>query len=65
MSKYNIKSEFDVSDISKIKANKFSKSERMKNKVNNTPGPGAYHIPCSFGVVADYEKVVESKFKRI
>ena len=62
---YEIKSEFDVSDINKIKANKFTKSERMKNKVNNTPGPGSYYIPCSFGVVPDYEKVVESKYKKV
>ena len=63
--KYDIKSEFDVSDINKIKANKFSKSERMKKIINNTPGPGAYHIPCSFAVLPDYERVVESKFRKI
>ena len=63
--KYNIKSEFDVSDINKIKANKFPKSERMKGIVNNTPGPGQYYIPCSFGVVPDYEKMTESKYKKV
>ena len=63
--KYEIKSEFDVSDVNKIKANKFGKSERMKNIINNTPGPGSYHIPCSFAVLPDYEKVTESKFRKI
>lgn len=62
---YNLKSEFDVSNKSKIKANTFSKSERMKTEKIVTPGPGAYHLPCSFGVVADYEKVPESKFRKI
>ena len=55
--KYEIKSEFDVSDKSKIKANTFEKSPRMKENKNLTPGPGSYYIPCSFGVVADYEKM--------
>ena len=65
VSKYNIKREFDVSDVSKIKGNKFSKSERMKNKINDTPGPGSYYIPCSFGVVPNYETVGEPKFKKV
>jgi len=37
----------------------------MKKIINNTPGPGAYHIPCSFAVLPDYEKVTESKFRKI
>ena len=63
--KYNLKSEFDVSNKSKIKAATFSKSERMKDNRTITPGPGAYHLPCSFGVVPDYEKMQESKFRKI
>lgn len=62
---YNIKSEFDVSNKSKIKANTFSKSERMQNRKTITPGPGAYYLPCSFGNVPDYERVQESKFRKI
>ena len=63
--KYEIKSEFDVSDKSKIKANTFEKSPRMKENKNLTPGPGSYYIPCSFGVVADYEKMQENKYKKV
>ena len=51
--KYEYGTDFDVSNKSKIKANTFEKSERMKKKENNTPGPGAYYIPCSFGVTSD------------
>ena len=63
--KYEIRSEFDISDKSKIKANTFEKSARMKENKSITPGPGSYYIPCSFGVVADYEKIEESKFKKV
>ena len=56
--KYELGTDFDVSNKSKIKANTFEKSERMKKVVNNTPGPGAYHIPCSFGVTSsNYAKI--------
>ena len=51
--KYEYGTDFDVSNKSKIKANTFEKSERMKKTVNNTPGPGAYYLPCSFGVTSD------------
>ena len=51
--KYEYGTDFDVSNKSKIKANTFEKSERMKKPVNNTPGPGAYYLPCSFGVTSD------------
>ena len=63
--KYEIKSGFDISDKSKIKAMTFEKSPRMKEIKNTTPGPGSYHIPCSFGVVAEYEKMPENKYKII
>ena len=56
--KYKYGTDFDVSDKSKIKAYTFEKSERMKKVVSNTPGPGAYYLPCSFGVTSDkYSKV--------
>jgi hypothetical protein len=51
--KYEYGTDFDVSNKSKIKANTFEKSERMKLAINNTPGPGAYYLPCSFGVTSD------------
>ena len=51
--KYEYGTDFDVSNKRKIKANTFEKSERMKKTVNNTPGPGAYYLPCSFGVTSD------------
>ena len=51
--KYEYGTDFDVSNKSKIKANTFEKSERMKKTVNNTPGPGTYYLPCSFGVTSD------------
>ena len=51
--KYEYGTDFDVSNKSKIKANTFEKSERMKLAINNTPGPGAYYLPCSFGVTPD------------
>jgi hypothetical protein len=51
--KYEYGTDFDVSNKSKIKANTFEKSERMKKPVSNTPGPGAYYLPCSFGVTSD------------
>ena len=56
--KYKYGTDFDVSDKTKNKANTFEKSERMKKVVSNTPGPGAYYLPCSFGVTSDkYTKV--------
>ena len=48
--KYEYGTDFDVSNKTKIKANTFEKSERMPKITNKTPGPGAYYIPCSFGV---------------
>ena len=51
--KYEYGTDFDVTNKSKIKANTFEKSERMKKVTNNTPGPGAYYLPCSFGVTSD------------
>ena len=51
--KYEYGTDFDVSNKSKIKANTFEKSERMKLAINNIPGPGAYYLPCSFGVTSD------------
>lgn len=48
--KYQYGTDFDVSNKTKIKANTFEKSERMPKITNKTPGPGAYYIPCSFGV---------------
>ena len=66
VAKYNFKSEFDVSNKEKIKAITFPKSKRMEDIKNLTPGPGAYHLPCSFGVVASYENIIpESKFKNV
>ena len=56
--KYKYGTDFDVSDKTKIKANTFEKSERTKKVVSNTPGPGAYYLPCSFGDTSDkYTKV--------
>ena len=56
--KYEYGTDFDVSNKSKIKANTFQKSERMPKVANNTPGPGAYYLPCSFGVTSNnYSKV--------
>ena len=52
--KYEYGTDFDVSNKSKIKANTFEKSQRMPKTVNNTPGPGAYYLPCSFAVNSDY-----------
>ena len=63
--KYNIKSEFDVSDKNKIKGCTFSKTERMQKIKNITPGPGSYYVPCSFGVVPDYEKGSDPKFRKV
>ena len=65
VAKYNFKSEFDVSNKEKIKAITFPKSKRMEDIKNQTPGPGTYHLPCSFGVVASYENMPESKFKKV
>lgn len=48
--KYELGTDFDVSNKTKIKANTFEKSERMPKITNKNPGPGAYYIPCSFGV---------------
>ena len=48
--KYEYGTDFDVSNKTKIKANTFEKSERMPKITNKTPGPGAYYIPCTFGV---------------
>ncbi len=48
--KYQYGTDFDVSNKNKIKANTFEKGERMPKITNKTPGPGAYYIPCSFGV---------------
>lgn len=62
---YEIKSEFDVKDKNKIKANTFAKDKRMKEIKNITPGPGAYHIPCSFGVIPAHEKSSETKFSKV
>ena len=56
--KYEYGTDFDVSNKNKIKANTFQKSDRMPKIVSNTPGPGAYHVPCSFGVTANnYTKI--------
>ena len=56
--KYEYGTDFDVSNKTKIKASTFEESERMKKVVNNTPGPGAYYLPCSFGLTSDkYTKV--------
>ena len=52
--KYEYGTDFDVRDKHKIKANTFQKSERMPKIDNKTPGPGAYYVPCSFGVTSDY-----------
>jgi len=52
--KYEYGTDFDVTNKRKIKANTFEKSERMPKVSNNTPGPGAYYIPCSFGVNNTY-----------
>lgn len=62
--KYDIKSGFDVSDKSKIKTFTFSKDERMKKVKNTNPGPGKYHLPCSFAVTPDYQGV-ENKYRKI
>lgn len=62
--KYNIKSEFDVSEKSKIKTHTFSKTARMKKKVSDTPGPGSYHLPCSFANTPAYQNI-ESTYKKI
>ncbi len=64
--KYDIKSEFDITDKKNIKGNTFSKSERMpKIKTNEKIGPGSYYVPCSFGVVPVYENSTKSKFKNV
>jgi hypothetical protein len=55
--KYEYGTDFDVTNKSKIKANTFEKSERMPKIVNNTPGPGSYYVPCSFGVIPDYQGI--------
>jgi hypothetical protein len=62
--KYEYGTDFDVSNKSKIKANTFQKSERMTKIKNNNPGPGAYYLPCSFGVVPDYQGV-DSKYRKV
>ena len=59
--KYEYGTDFDVSNKNKIKAKTFEKSERMPKVVNNTPGPGAYYLPCSFGVAPG----VDSKFSKV
>ena len=55
--KYDQHNGFDVSDVGKIKAYKFSKDKRMKDKRFMTPGPGAYKLPCSFGFTAPYSGI--------
>ena len=56
--KYEYGTDFDVSNKNKIKANTFQKSERMPKVVSITPGPGAYYLPCSFGVTSsNYTRV--------
>ena len=55
--KYDTKNGFDVSDKQKIKAYRFSKDKRMKDKRFKTPGPGHYKIPCSFGFTAPYSGI--------
>ena len=59
--KYEYGTDFDVSNKTKIKASTFQKSERMPKVVNKTPGPGAYYVPCSFGVSSDYQ----GKFSKV
>ena len=51
---------FDVSNKSKIKTNTFSKAERMPKQKVNAPGPGSYHIPCSFANTPDYSGITNN-----
>ena len=62
--KYEYGTDFDVTNKSKIKAKTFEKSERMPKIVSNTPGPGAYYVPCSFGVTPDYQGI-DRKFTKV
>ena len=36
----------------------------MPKIVSNTPGPGAYYVPCSFGVTPDYQGI-DRKFTKV
>ena len=55
---------FDVSNKSKIGAHTFDKAERMPKKKVGGPGPGSYHIPCSFANTPEYSKI-ENKYAKI
>ena len=47
---------------------KFGKQKRYKDKYNDNPGPGSYHIPCSIVEVNNYTRdqgVFDEKFKFI
>lgn len=62
--KYEYGSDFDVSNKTRIKANTFEKSPRMPKIASYTPGPGAYYVPCSFGVIPDYQGI-NRKFTKV
>ena len=34
----------------------FGRQKRYKDKFNDNPGPGSYHIPCSIIEVNDYTR---------
>ena len=58
------KSDFDVSDVKKVKALKWSKTQRFKSIRSKTPGPGFYKVPCSFGNVPGYSGI-DNSFRNV
>ena len=62
--KYNINSQFDMTDTKKIHAVKYYKNNKKNNERYQTPGPGSYYIPCSFANTPFYQSI-ENKYRKV
>ena len=62
--KYNINSQFNISDTNKVHAIKYYKSNKKNNERYQTPGPGSYYIPCSFANTPYYQSI-DNKYRKI
>jgi hypothetical protein len=62
--KYNFNSEFDISNKKKINAVVYKKPKKVFDDRYQTPGPGSYHIPCSFANTPLYQSI-NNKYRKI
>lgn len=62
--KYNLNSDFDITNKKRINTIKYIKSKRRIDNRYQTPGPGSYNIPCSFANTPLYQSI-NNKFRKI